>query len=97
MSHNELLWDYKIVTLTDDSTTVYPSRCIIGPMLVTTAFSAHTVDVKDGTTILMTLPASSALHTEFAQLEHTRVLTSLVIDPDNAMTGGVLLVRFLPV
>lgn len=94
-------WNYTSVTLADNSTVVSAVPSIIGNMWINTALSAHVCVIKDGTATVFTIPASApATTTEataFTFLRGTRFETNLTIDPDDAMTDGVLIVQWRPI
>jgi len=83
-------WNLDVVDLSVDSTTIgggVPVR--LGAIYVNTVLSAHECLVKDGTTTKFRLPASSAAGREFP-LCKGRFETSLVIDPNDAATGEIV-------
>lgn len=93
-------WNYTAVTLTDDSTTVSTTPAIVGSIWVNAALSAHTCPIKDGSTTVWTIPASTPVTTSeataFTFLKGTRFETSLIVDPDNSMTTGSIVVQWRP-
>lgn len=73
-----------------------PTAICSGPALVrgvyvNTVLSAHTVILKDGTTSVITLPASLAAGS-FIPLGDVFFRTSLNIDPDDSSTGNVTVI-----
>lgn len=91
-------WTYTVVDLTANSTTVSAAPAMIGNVWINTALSAHTCPIKDNATTLFTLPASApATTTEataFTFMRGTRFETSLIVDPDDAMTTGSIVVQW---
>lgn len=82
---------YASVDLSDNSTTVYASPCRLWGVKVIADTSAHTVDIKDGSNTLMTIPASqSSLVTQ--DFHGVRCETNLVVDPDDSATGTLLVI-----
>ena len=83
-------WNYTVVDLSDNSTTVSAAPTIIGNVWVNTALSAHACPIKDDTVTVRSLDASSAVNTEFLGMKGTRFETSLIVDPDDAATGLIV-------
>lgn len=88
MATNTEEWLPAVVDLADDSTTVLNGPAVLGLVYVNTALSAHVCLIKDDTTSIFTLPASTAAGA-FFDFEGTRFETSLVVDPDNSATGSI--------
>lgn len=88
-------FDSDVVDLTDNSTTVYSGRCLIRSVYVNTATSAHDIAVKDGTTTVFTIPASTPSGVRF-NLGDTHFKTSLVVDPNDSASGSIT-VTYKPV
>jgi len=84
-------WNYTVVDLSTDSTTVYTGKCILHGIIVSVALSAHLTLIKDNTTTVAGLPASAAAGYTLNGFD-MRILTSLIIDPDNAGTGTITVV-----
>ena len=84
-------WDYASVDLSTDSTTVNSGAALVLGAIVTEAMSAHDCPIKDGSTTVLVIPASSAVGGSFS-LEGVRFNTSLVVDPDNAATGRITVI-----
>ena len=78
-----------IVQLTDNSTTVHTGRCYLHGIYVDSAMSAHDCLVSDDTTTIITLPASTAAG-NYWEFHGARFNTSLVIDPNDAATGRIV-------
>ena len=91
-------WNYTVVDLTADTTTVSANPAMIGNMWINTALSAHTCLIQDGSTTVFTIPASApATTTEataFQFLRGTRFETSIIVNPDNSMSQGSLVVQW---
>jgi len=83
-------WKYAVVDLSTNSTTVSDVPCIVKGFYVNTTMSAHECLVKDNTTTVIRIPASTAAAaaSDFDQL---RFETSLVVDPDDSATGELLI------
>jgi hypothetical protein len=91
--HTQNQWRYSVVDVSADSTTVYTGRCLIKSVWVTVVLSAHVLPILDGSTTLWNFAASSAVGTKVDFGDHGFVLnTSLVVDPDNAATGTIIVV-----
>ena len=93
--HGEYLYS-SAVDLTADSTTVYTGACILAGIYVNAAISAHVTVIKDGTTTVLSLPASAAAGAMYT-FPGIRFNTSLVCDPDDATTTGSLTFVYRPV
>ncbi len=79
---------YAVVNVADNSTVVYTGECYLLGIYVNTALSAHALPVVDGSTTIVTVPASSAAGVSI-QYPGIQFLTSLVIDPNDAATGSI--------
>ena len=88
--HKQLEWEYGVVDLSVNSTTVSSNPAILKAVYVNTVMSAHACPIKDDTTSVFTLPAGSCAGDKF-DFEETRFITSLVVDPDDAATGSITL------
>ncbi len=80
--------EYAVVSVTDDTTTVFTGPCILYGAYVNTVLSAQALPIKDGTTTVVSLVASAAVGTSILY-PGLRFNTSLIVDPDNAGTGSV--------
>ena len=80
--------DYAVVDVADNSTTVFTGPCILYGIFVNTVLSAHTCLIADGSTTVITLAASTAANSNF-DFQGIRFETSLVVDPNDAGTGGI--------
>lgn len=87
-NHEE--WQYTVVNLATDSTTVCPVPAVIGNIWVNTVLSAHACPIIDGATTLFTIPLSTAAGTTFTHMKGTVFLTNIIVDPDNAATGSIV-------
>jgi hypothetical protein len=79
---------YAVVNVATDSTTVYTGPCLYYGAAVTTALSAHACPIQDGSTVIDSFAASSAVGTVHSW-PGVRCETSLVVDPDNSGTGTI--------
>ena len=86
---------YAVVDTSNDSTTVSSVPAVLYGIFVNTVLSAHTVLIVDGSTTVLTLPASLAAGTNLTFPGGIRFETSLVVDPDNSSTGNITL-SYLP-
>lgn len=84
--HNE--WLYVVNDTSNDSTTVYTGPVLVAGIFVNTVLSAHTVVIQDGSTAVITLPASLAAGT-WMNFGGIRFDTSLVINPNDSSTGNI--------
>lgn len=93
-------WNYTVVDCANNSTTVSAAPAMIGKVWVNTVLSAHACPFKDGSTTVFSLPASAAATisdaTAYTFMEGTRFETSLIVDPDDAATG-VIVVQWRPI
>jgi hypothetical protein len=89
LTHTES--DYAIVVVDDNSTTVFTGPCILYGVYVNTVLSAHACPIQDGTTAVITLPASLAAGTNLTFPGGIRFNTSLVVDPNDSATGNITL------
>jgi hypothetical protein len=80
-----------IVDVADNSTVVYAGRAQLIGIVVNTALSAHVLPILDGSTTVLTLPASAAAGS-FFDCYGCPFDTSLVVDPNDAATGAITLV-----
>ena len=83
-------WKYAVVDLATNSTTIRTGRTVLGKIWVNTVMSAQACPIKDGTTTLISLDASSAVNTAFTVQEVTVCETSLIVDPDDSATGAIV-------
>lgn len=90
-------WTYTVVSLADNSTTVYAAPALLGGIFVNTIPTTTTL-IKDDTTTILTLPAASLTANSPKDLGVTgiRCETSLVIDPDDAETITDFVVMWRP-
>ncbi len=87
--------DYAVVPIANDTTTVYTGAVMLHGIYINTVLSAQVLPIKDGTTTVITIPASAAAGKHFP-IPGIRFETSLIVDPDNAATGDIT-VAFRPV
>ena len=92
--HNESLYAVS-GALTTNSITIYDGPCILTGIYVNVAISAHTTVIKDGTTAVLSLPASAAVGSMYT-FPGIVFNTSLVCDPDDATTTGDLTFAYRP-
>jgi len=94
LAHNECI--YKVSgALTANSEQIYAGPCILYGIYVSTAISAHVTVIKDGTTAVLSLPASAAAGSMYT-FPGIRFETSLELDPDDATTTGVVTFAYRP-
>ena len=79
----------------NNSTTVYDGPCVLSGIYFTEAASAHTCVIKDGTTTVLTLPASIAVATIY-NFPGIKFNTSLVADPDDSASAGKAVFIYRP-
>lgn len=84
-----------VVNVEDNSTTVYAGKCYLFGVYVNTALSDHALEIKNGTTTLVTIPAEAAAGSHFS-FPGILFDTSLIVDPDNSATGSIT-VAYAPV
>ena len=82
---------YSVVDVATDSTTVYNGPAVLYGVYVNTVLSAHALPIKDGTTTVLTLPASAAAGSMYT-FPGIVFGTSLVVDPNDSGTGNVTVV-----
>jgi len=87
---------YQSVTEAADSTVVCATPAVLYGLWVTAAFSANVTAIKDGTTTILSIPASAAVGTFYSFPFGIRCETNLTIDPVDAGTGGVVTVFYRP-
>ena len=84
-------WQYTVVDVADNSTTVYSGPCMFAGAIVTTALSAHALPIQDATAVIGSFAASAAVGTEVNGYG-VKLLTSLVVDPDDSATGRITVI-----
>lgn len=82
-------WYCASVDLANNSTTVSATPCLVKGWEVTSVMSAHVCLIKDNTTPIMAIPASSVAGTGVDYLGARWFQTSLVVDPDDVATGTI--------
>jgi len=80
--------DYAVVSVTDNTTTVYTGPCMLYGVYVNTALSAHALPIQDGATTVVSLAASSAIGVN-PQFPGVKFNTSLIVNPNDSGTGSV--------
>ncbi len=80
--------EYSVVSVTDNSTTVFTGPCILTGVYVNTTLSAHVLPITDGATTVVSLDSSTAVGTN-VNFPSLRFNTSLIVNPDDAGTGSV--------
>jgi hypothetical protein len=83
-------WKYAVVDLSTNSTTVSSVPCIVKGFYVNTTLSAHECLIKDNTTTVIRIPASTAAATT-VDFHGLRFETSLIVDPHDSATGELLI------
>ena len=79
--------NYTVIDTSDNTVTVCDGPAVVYGVYVNTVLSAATVVIQDGSTAIMTLPASLAAGSE-RDLKGVRV-SSLIVNPDDASTGNI--------
>ena len=92
--HPECLMSVQDV-VNDGPTTIHNGPALLFGIYVNTVLSAHTVELKDGTSSKITLPASLAAGSE-KDFHGARFETSLIIQPNPSSTG-VVVVFYRPI
>lgn len=87
-------WTYTIVDLSTNSTTVSATPAVLGNIWVNVVLSAHACPIQDNATTVYSLPASAPVTTTeatgFQFLRGTIFATSLIVNPDDAATGTIV-------
>lgn len=86
LSHTETL--YKVVDVSDDTTTVYNGPALLFGVYVNTGLSAHVLPITDDTTTVVSIAASAAAGTN-TTFPGIRFETSMIVNPNDAATGSV--------
>ena len=87
--------DYAVVSVTDNTTTVYTGPCMLTGIYVNTTLSAHVCPVTDGATTVVSIAASAAAGTSI-QYPGISFGTSLIVNPNDSGTGSIT-VAYRPV
>jgi len=82
---------YAVVDTSDNSTTVSTRNSMLRGVYINTSLSAHTVVIKDGTTSVFTIPASSFAG-QFIPFGDVVFTGGIVVDPDDSSTGSITVV-----
>lgn len=80
--------EYAVVSVNDNSTTVFNGPAILYGVYVNTALSAEAVPITDGATTVVSIPASSAAGVSILY-PGIRFGTSLIVNPNDASTGSI--------
>lgn len=85
----DLGWTYKIVDLSDNSTTIYDGPALLRSIWVDVVMSAHALLITDAAVTIFTIPASqaAAVRIEFGDVIFE---TSLIFNPDDDATGTIV-------
>lgn len=81
--------EYAVVDVATNSTTVCATPCVLFGYYINTALSAHALPLQDNTTAVITIPASAAAGSMQNFIGGIHLLTSFVIDPNDAATGNI--------
>ncbi len=84
----DLITEYAVVNVADDTTTVFTGRCWLYGIYVNTILSAHACPIEDDTTAIITLVSQAAAGT-MIKLPGLQFETSLIVDPHNDGTGNI--------
>jgi hypothetical protein len=84
-------FDYSVVDVAVDSTTVHNGLCLLRGVYVSTALSAHDLPIKDGADTIFTIPGGTFSGTwiPFGDVQFT---TSLIVDPNDSATGSITVI-----
>jgi hypothetical protein len=82
---------YAVVDLSTDSTTVFSRACLLRAVYINTVLSNHVCLIKDGAAVAIRIPAEATAGSKI-DFGDMRLETSLVVDPDDAATGEILIV-----
>jgi len=80
--------EYAVVSVTDNTTTVFDGPCILTGVYVNTILSAHVLPITDGATTVVSLVASAAAGTSIAY-PSIRFNTSLIVNPNDSGDGSI--------
>ncbi len=80
--------EYAVVSVTDDSTTVFTGPCTLHGVYVNTVLSNHVLPIQDGSTTVVSIAALAAAGTN-TTFPGIRFETSLIVNPNAAATGSV--------
>ena len=81
---------------TDADVTVSAAPCVLAGIYVNVVFSAHAVNLLDGATTKLILPASLAAGTK-TSFDNAIFTTSLIVNSNDAATGKVVFIwRAIP-
>ena len=88
-------FDYSVVDLATNSTTVVADQCIVRGLYVNETLSGQDLEIKDGATAVFTIPAFTTIGT-WMPLGDVHFTTSLVVDPDDSATGSITVIYKTP-
>lgn len=96
VTHEEV--NYSVVSVADNTTTVYAGPCFFYGLYVNSAIGEPLV-IKDGTTAVFTVAAAALSANTYVGFGNhgIRMDTSLVIDPDDTSTELDLIVLWRPI
>lgn len=80
--------EYAVVSVNDNTTTVYNGPALLYGVYVNTALSAEAVPITDGATTVVSIPASAAAGAQYP-FPGIRFGTSLIVNPNDASTGSI--------
>jgi len=85
------MWKPKVIDLTTNITTVSSTPVNVKGVYINTALSAQVCDIKNGSTVILKIPASTVAGTviDFAGERGVLFDTNLIVDPDDAATGNL--------
>ena len=81
------------VNAVDGLTSVFNGLCVLYGIYVDTTLSAHTLLIYDGTTLVLTIPASTTAGTNI-ELPGIRLNSSLHVKGDDSATAGVITLSY---
>jgi len=89
-------WKPFAVDITTDSKTVTGTAALVKGIYINTTFSAHTVNISNGSTVVFIIPASSSAGTVIDFGGEAGVLfdTNVIVDPDDSATAGNLTILY---
>lgn len=83
---------HAVVDIADNATEITTKQGFLIGYFVTTATSAHTIAIRDGSTTILTLPVSLAVSTQMLPLGNIEFNTDLNILPNAVGTGFIVFV-----
>ncbi len=85
----QTMCEYVVVPVADNVTVVTTTPTVLFGVYVNTVLSAHVLPIADGTTNVISVPASSAVGFNRTFLDGIRLENGLTVNPDDAATGSV--------